>query len=194
MFRLWYWVQMVWIHNRPPFSLDFGRWLRENQMDSSEFVQHLPRITQQGMVERGEVMAGIMLDPKHGVNPSLGCCFWCGEAIDVLLFGRLRSETKKAFGMRLIDTAAPREVVTSHEPCKACLEIMGRGICLMEATGPEDKAEPTGRYWVVTEACVRKIVKFDALADEIVTKGKSWISPGDAQRVGLYDVEPLEKA
>ena len=61
-------------------------------MDSNEFAR-MQTVAAQGMVERGEVMNGIMLDPTHGVNPSLGCCFWCGEAVDVLLFGRLRSET-----------------------------------------------------------------------------------------------------
>lgn len=158
-------------------------------MDSKEFV-HTQVVAQQDMVERGEVMAGIMIGPKHGVNPSVGLCFWCGEATSVLLFGRLRSESKKAFGMRAIDTAAPHKVVTDHEPCETCREIMGRGICLKEVMDSDDAATtPTGRYWVVTESCLRKIVKFEALADEIVTRRRSWISEEDARQVGLYDTE-----
>ncbi len=154
-------------------------------MDSKEFVR-LQAVAQRCMVERGEVMAGIMVTPKRGLP---GGCFWCGRATSVLLFGRLRYESKKAFGRRAIDTDTTREVATDHKPCKACKEIMGRGICLKEATGDEGDAKPTGRYWVVTESCFRKIVKREALADAIVAKRRNWISEADAHQVGLYDTE-----
>ncbi len=154
-------------------------------MDSNEFAI-LQVVTQRGMVERGETMPGIMIDPIPGIPSG---CFWCGDATDVLLFRRLRDESKKAFGLRMIDTHSPREVSRDYEPCEDCRELMSRGVCFKETHEREGIPNLTGRYWVVTARTVRALTKFQALADQIVAKRTAFISRADARRVGLYDAE-----
>ncbi len=154
-------------------------------MDSNEFAT-LQVVTQRGMVERGEVMPGLMIEPIPGFQSG---CFWCGDATDVLLFRKLRDESKKAFGLRMIDTHSPREVARDYEPCKDCRELMGRGVCLRETHEREGIPNLTGRYWVVEARTVRALTKFQALADQIVAKRKTFISRADARRCGFYDLE-----
>lgn len=92
----------------------------------------------------------ITLHPKHGVNPPLDVCFWCGEAVGVALLGRNKGKE------------APRQIVTSYDPCDACQEGMDKGISLIEVTEvPNDRGTvslysntgifPTGRMVVVKE-------------------------------------------
>lgn len=95
----------------------------------------------------------IALSPKHGLNPSLGLCFWCGAPDGtVVIPGLLKG-----------DAEAPHQAVWSMDPCDKCKENMALGITLMEATlGPTNKPEPTGRWVVVTEDCVNR--NFDPMA------------------------------
>lgn len=103
---------------------------------------------------------GITLSPKHGLNPSLDVCFWCGEAKGVALLGRIHEKK----GDRT-DVEAPREMVTSLEPCDKCKEHFKQGIHLIEVSDdgsrfrdderfvlrdPDGAAHwPTGRWAVV---------------------------------------------
>ena len=153
-------------------------------MDSNEFARRQP-VEQRGMVERGEVMPALMVEPAENVDASM--CFWCGDATDTLLFAPARTESKKAFRLRQITSAEPREVTLTHEPCWACLELMSRGVCFVETAGPEGEARPTGRWWILPEKAVRTLVRFDALAAEILRARTAFIREPDARRVGLYD-------
>ena len=51
----------------------------------------------------------IPISPKHGVNPSLGLCFYCTKPKEVILFGRMKE-----------DAEAPRQVVSNMDPCDKC--------------------------------------------------------------------------
>lgn len=66
---------------------------------------------------------GIILSPKHGVNPSLLKCFWCGKDKGVALLGRLKG-----------DAEAPREIIPDPEPCDACKAAMAKGVTLLEVS------------------------------------------------------------
>lgn len=88
----------------------------------------------------------IRLDPTYGVNPSVGICFWCGEDDGtVLLFGRMKD-----------GKAAPRRACVSLEPCPSCKEKRALGITFEE--WDEDSGSPTGRWAVVTEDAVRRMI------------------------------------
>ena len=64
---------------------------------------------------------GIRLSPKHGVNPSLGMCWICGEANgEVILAGRLKD-----------DVEAPRQGVWDRHPCPTCAGWMQQGVILI---------------------------------------------------------------
>lgn len=96
----------------------------------------------------------ITVSPKHGVNPSIDHCFWCGKEIGLALFGKLKG-----------DAEAPRDTYTSYEPCDECKAHMAQGITFMEAsptppvpnTPPMGNAYPTGRFVVLTEEAVQHI-------------------------------------
>ena len=98
---------------------------------------------------------GIKVSPKHGLNPTIPICFWCGkERGEVALLGRLPG-----------DAEAPKNVVLDYEPCECCRAGMARGFTLMEATSqPNDRGQveaqagvyPTGRFLVIKKEVALK--------------------------------------
>ena len=93
----------------------------------------------------------IILSEKHGVNPSIEVCFFCGEEKGIALMGKLKG-----------DVEAPRQCVLNYEPCDHCKELMSQGLTLVEVVEeqPEDNRPPiqdhengtlypTGRFLVV---------------------------------------------
>ena len=96
----------------------------------------------------------IKLSPKHGLNPTIPVCFFCGEPKnEIVLCGKINRK----------DTEAPRNMVIDYEPCDKCKEQWDKGIPLIECvTEPidgrppiqvcEDGLElyPTGCFAVVT--------------------------------------------
>ena len=141
---------------------------------------------------------GINVSPKHGVNPSMSVCFWCGKDDgSILLLGRIKNPRK--FGMKERHTTdpdpeAPRRLVASMEPCDNCKALMARGITLMEANEPSpgQTPEPTGRWFVVTEEATERM--FDAeMAAATLLHRKAWISPEAIERLGLAEIEPVDK-
>lgn len=74
----------------------------------------------------------ILLSEKHGVNPSIDCCFYCGKEVGIALLGKLPD-----------DAEAPRTVCTSIEPCDECKEKY-KDYCLVVERDYD--APPTGRW------------------------------------------------
>jgi hypothetical protein len=104
-------------------------------------------------------MDGILVSQKYGVNPSMQICAWCGEAMGILMLGRLKD-----------DAEAPRQMVTSYEPCGKCKEAWSQGVCIAETTFSCTQKErpsisehegrklyPTGRIAVVTKEFFNEI-------------------------------------
>lgn len=79
----------------------------------------------------------IRLSPKHGVNPSVTLCFFCGQEVGVVLFGLMEG-----------DQQAPRRCVTDMEPCDECKGWMEKGIILI-GIDPElsDPKLGPGGFW-----------------------------------------------
>ena len=65
----------------------------------------------------------IKLSEKHGVNPSLTVCFWCGEHTGIALLVRLPG-----------DKEAPKEIIADYEPCDKCKEQWNKGIPIIEVS------------------------------------------------------------
>jgi hypothetical protein len=77
-------------------------------------------------------MSGITLSEKHGVNPSLDTCVWCGEPKGLILFGRLPK-----------DKEAPKQVATDWEPCDKCKAQWSQGVAILEVrTTSTDRTIP----------------------------------------------------
>lgn len=133
-------------------------------------------------------MGGITLHPKHGVNPSLDVCFWCGEAMGVALLGRNKGQK------------APHSVVTGYTPCDKCREQMAQGITLVEA-GPASRQPqrpeiqpgvvPTGRWLVIKEVAVSRVFKGEAV--EALLKSRKGFVEGPMFEMFLPDDQKAEE-
>lgn len=91
---------------------------------------------------------GIRLSEKHGANPSIDVCFFCGKDKSVIMFGRLKDDAK-----------APKRVVSGYVPCPECMKKMQEGRAIIEVTTVDNgmipitttpaKAWATGRWCVI---------------------------------------------
>lgn len=99
----------------------------------------------------------VKLSPKHGLNPTIPICFWCGEERnEIALLGRINKE----------DTEAPRSAFLDYEPCDKCKENMAQGVTLMEASHtPNFEGQPafqrgtypTGRWLVIKREAANRL-------------------------------------
>lgn len=101
----------------------------------------------------------IPISQKHGVNPTIPICFFCGkEKNEIVLLGKLPHDEK-----------APMHMCLDYEPCDDCKAKMAQGVTLIVVTEtqPADhrkammtdkkqKVYPTGTWCVITaEAFIR---------------------------------------
>jgi hypothetical protein len=101
------------------------------------------------------IMATLRISPKHGVNPSISTCFWCGKPTNALvLFGRMKDDREAGQYCGPID----------YEPCEECKTGMSQGITIIEVVefnndNPEIQKGlyPTGKMVVVKEEAVLRI-------------------------------------
>ena len=107
---------------------------------------------------------GIEVSPKHGLNPTIPVCFWCGkDKNEIALLGRIREKTKNRYGANVTkqdsDIEAPSRMVIDYEPCDECMKMWDSGVAVIEAqetpimpNQPEIQKGiyPTGRFAVVT--------------------------------------------
>ena len=95
---------------------------------------------------------GIRVSPKHGLNPCIPVCFYCGEQKnEIALLGRIGD------GRRGEDFEAPKNAVLDYVPCEECQKKFAEGVLIIEVKEVPDRlqlpiaegAYPTGRYSVV---------------------------------------------
>lgn len=121
----------------------------------------------------------ILLSEKHGVNPSIGVCFFCGEDNgEIMLPGRMKGDDDD-------DIEAPRRAVWHKEPCETCQEGMAKGITLMEMNQEGSEAEPTGRFWVMSEDFIKRVFGPDKLVANILEHRKAFVLADTVARLGL---------
>lgn len=87
---------------------------------------------------------GIEVSPKHGLNPTISVCFFCGEDKNELaLMGRVRErdpETGRA--VRGSDVEVPMRMVLNYEPCDKCREKFSQGVLLIGVTTRNTDGRP----------------------------------------------------
>lgn len=84
----------------------------------------------------------IPLSPKHGLNPTIPVCAWCGEPKnEIALMGRMshKKTVKTAWGGQSTviedgDMKAPMYCVLNYEPCEHCKEQWDKGVPVIEVT------------------------------------------------------------
>lgn len=115
---------------------------------------------------------GIRLHPKHGVNPTIPVCYWCGkEKNEVALLGA----TYKG--------EAPRNLVLDMEPCEDCAAKWAQGIVLFEAAPGSDGPEFTGRWAVIKKEAVPRLFKPQEVVDQVLAKRKALVEPEVYQKL-----------
>lgn len=124
----------------------------------------------------------IRVSEKHGVNPTIPICFWCGkEKNEVALLGKLPK-----------DAEAPRSmwIFGDYEPCEDCKKLREQGVSLIEATVVPSLNEnqppmiqyedygvyPTGRHIVMKDSAIRKIFE-EEKADILCEKRMGFVDP-----------------
>ena len=115
---------------------------------------------------------GIKLSAKHGVNPTMGQCMWCGEPTnEIAMLGRLKGDAK-----------APKYSILSYEPCDKCKEIWSQGVALIECTPNEfedgrppftkdshgEAVYPTGRLVVVKPEAAERMSNRKCKAGDVL--------------------------
>lgn len=119
---------------------------------------------------------GIKISKKHGVNPTMVICAWCGESRgEIALLGELPG-----------DVEAPKEMFVDYQPCDKCKEQWAKGVVYIEVSEepqmPNQLAISEGLYPTGTLVVVAE----DALDDGFV-KGDAVLMPTDIFR-GLFNV------
>jgi len=140
----------------------------------------------------------VVLDNERGVNPGMELCFFCNEPKGVVLWGKLKGETRRVLqesGIKdRVDGEAPSKVVLDREPCGACKGLMKKGIILISVREPKDREEEknpyrTGGWCVVTEEAIRRWIEPGGLLASILESRVSFL-PDDAwDLIGLPRLE-----
>lgn len=106
----------------------------------------------------------IRLSEKHGLNPTIPVCFFCGKPRnEIALMGKLPN-----------DAEAPKNLIIDYEPCDECKEIMSQGVTCIEVTHEaiderppiQEDLYPTGRWCIITNEAGKRI--FDTENDIIL--------------------------
>lgn len=119
----------------------------------------------------------VRLSPKHGVNPAIPMCFYCGEPKDeIILAGRMKD-----------DAQAPHNVVWNCAPCDKCTDYMTKGVILISVRNGESGDNPyrTGGWCVVSDAGITHIIADEALRADILKKRASFVFDKVWDYVGL---------
>ena len=128
----------------------------------------------------------IKLSPKHGVNPSMGLCFYCNEPDGtIVLPGRLAG-----------DAEAPRQAVWTREPCDKCKGYMAQGVILVQVRDGETGENPyrLGGWAVVKDDAIRRMVHPASLADQILKTRFTFVPDEVWKALGLDRTTPDPEA
>ena len=126
----------------------------------------------------------IKLSPKHGLNPSIGVCFICGEdSGEIILPGLI---TKKNSLGHPEEVEAPHRAIWHSRPCPKCEGHMKQGILLLSVRDGEKGNNPhrTGRFAVVKEEAIEKVFHPD-IVEDILKKRMCFVEDCIWERIGL---------
>ena len=121
----------------------------------------------------------IRLSERHGVNPSLGVCFYCNEDNgEIILPGRLKG-----------DVEAPRKAVWHKHPCDKCAGYMKQGIILISVNEKKstdmDNPYRTGGWCVVKPEAIKRWSIDQAMCDSMLKHRFAWMEDEVWDLIGL---------
>ncbi len=102
----------------------------------------------------------IKMSPKHGLNPCIPVCFFCGkQKNEIALMGKLKG-----------DAQAPMSAVINYDPCDECYANWQMGVPLIRVSTKQPVKDapplqkndgkelyPTGQYVVMTQEGVSRV-------------------------------------
>lgn len=103
----------------------------------------------------------IRLHPKHGLNPTMPVCIWCGQDTgEIVLLGAA------------YEGEAPHRMVMNAEPCDSCREAWEGGVMLALASNTKSSEFPleiakdagafvSGTHWVITHEAAKRILNIE---------------------------------
>jgi hypothetical protein len=120
-------------------------------------------------------MPSIRLHPEHGVNPTIAVCNWCGkDKNEIVLLGSAYKQE------------APRRMIVDDEPCDACKADMAKGITFIEMDKEGEGGERTGRWCVLREEGVIRIIDPPELLQRVLKMRKAFVTPATSMFLGLF--------
>jgi CRISPR/Cas system-associated protein Cas10 (large subunit of type III CRISPR-Cas system) len=104
----------------------------------------------------------IRLSPKHGLNPSMSTCFYCGGDKNELIIP----------GLMKGDREAPRKAVWNMEPCDQCKHFMEQGVILIEVDEAKttDRKNPyrAGGWCVIKDEAIARVITDEAMREHVL--------------------------
>ena len=119
----------------------------------------------------------IKLSEKHGLNPTIMKCFYCGGDAGIMLTGKDGEKMAEKLGRK--DGQMPMHVgIVNDEPCSECAEYMKQGIIIIGTKDGHDPNEVgplecrSGHFAVVREEPIRRLLEKDQEMLESVLKDR----------------------
>ena len=110
-------------------------------------------------------MAYVPVSKKHGVNPTMPICFWCGEETgEIALLGKIKG-----------DKEAPRNLILNRDPCPECVKLRSQGITIMAVTSESDHTA-TSQWVVIQEEAIEKMINDPQKQKEVLKSRGMYIS------------------
>ena len=123
-------------------------------------------------------MSGIIVSEKHGVNPSVSQCFFCGKDVGLVLFGKMKG-----------DKEAPKKCgVIDDTPCHECEKYMKLGVIFISIKDDEtdmDNPYRTGKFSVVKDEAVKRMISNENLLTDVLKKRVCFIEDKVWTHLGL---------
>ena len=133
----------------------------------------------------------IVLHPKHGANPTITTCYYCGGDSDILLVGVHTRKFKEAGVSVSPDGQMPIRIgPIGMRPCRECEKYMEQGVILISVennTKQEEMPDPrrTGCFCVVTEDCIRRLFIDNEMLDFVLKHRFMFIVDNAWDTIGL---------
>jgi len=122
----------------------------------------------------------IKVSKKHGVNPSMSLCIYCGEIKnEIMLLGKLPK-----------DEQAPMSAVFNYDPCDKCKEGMEQGITFFAA---DENKKPTVKFATIKEESLDNLVPEGEIKDNIRECRKCLMSVEDFDMMFGDTLKEIEK-
>lgn len=127
----------------------------------------------------------IRLSPKHGLNPSIEVCYFCGkDKNSIAMLGLLPKDEK-----------APTRACYNREPCDECAEYMKDGVIILSADSAKT-VNPnipyrTGGFAVVKEDVVKRIIKDAAILSRVLEVRMMFLDSEAWKAIGLPNIEDI---